>query len=234
MGTILITGGAVRIGREIALSLLKKKYKVIIHYNTSHKEALNLKKLHLEIEIIKCDFNDINQVAQLLDSIDNLDAIINNASTFQMDNITNISPIGFNAHFNVNTLAPILLSQCFIEKFKKGDIINILDTWAQDLPDNFLSYTLSKNALRDFTLMASQTAPKSIRINGISLGFTLYKPGSSKQLFEQNQKKYPSTPELVCQMIDFVLSEKMNGKIIDLTKHHVADKLAQPSNSVNS
>lgn len=225
MSIILITGGAVRIGREIALSLLKKKHKVIVHYNTSDSEALSLKKLHPEIELIKCDLNDINQVGHLLNSIDNLDAIINNASAFQNDNIGNISPSSFNTHFNVNLLAPILLSQRFIEKFKKGDIINILDTWAQDLPGVFLSYTLSKNALRDFTLIASQTAPKSIRINGISLGFTLYKPGNSKQLFEERQKKYPTTPELVCQMTDFILSEKMNGKIIDLTKHYVADKL---------
>ena len=62
--TILITGGAQRIGKAIALSLKNNNLNFIIHYNNSIKEAKDLKnslvKSGNQCEIIKCDLN--NQV----------------------------------------------------------------------------------------------------------------------------------------------------------------------------
>ena len=43
--TVLITGGAKRVGKEIALSLANKDTNLIIHYNKSLLEAKKLKLL---------------------------------------------------------------------------------------------------------------------------------------------------------------------------------------------
>ena len=68
--TILITGGAQRIGKAIALSLKNNNLNFVIHYNSSIKEAKDLKnsliKSGNQCEIIKCDLNKPGQVKKII------------------------------------------------------------------------------------------------------------------------------------------------------------------------
>ena len=68
--TILITGGAQRIGKAIALSLKNNNLNFVIHYNSSIKEAKDLKnsliKSGNQCEIIKCDLNKPGQVSKII------------------------------------------------------------------------------------------------------------------------------------------------------------------------
>ena len=65
---ILITGGSKRIGKEIAINFAKQGYNIILHYNTSKKEALQTK---LEInkisncEIIKGDLRNFKSTKKI-------------------------------------------------------------------------------------------------------------------------------------------------------------------------
>ena len=71
--TVLITGGAKRVGKEIALSLANKDTNLIIHYNKSLLEAKKLKLL-LEERGSKCALIKSN-----LSNQKDLKKIINNA-----------------------------------------------------------------------------------------------------------------------------------------------------------
>ena len=86
--TILITGGAQRIGKAIALSLKNNNLNFIIHYNNSIKEAKDLKnslvKSGNQCEIIKCDLNKPGQVSKIISKskriFGSVDFLVNNAS----------------------------------------------------------------------------------------------------------------------------------------------------------
>jgi pteridine reductase len=239
MKVILITGGATRLGRKISEHFIKSNevligvkrpspsdtditenagYKVIIHYNRSSEEATEMKSRYREVELVKCDFNKIDEVNKLFDTTEHIDVLINNASVFKNDSVETVTESSFAEHMNVNFLAPTILTKNFAAKFKRGHIINIVDSWAYDLPWNFISYVLSKNALRNFTSISSEALAPEIKVNAISLGFTLYNDIFSKYFFQQLQQKYPSNPELICRAIDFILLENLTGKIIDLCK----------------
>ena len=89
--TALITGGAIRIGKDICKKLHENGYNIICHYNKSENEAKDLKselnKLRKgSCEIFSLDLNDFEQVKELTNKINNnsnsLDLLVNNASSF--------------------------------------------------------------------------------------------------------------------------------------------------------
>ena len=70
LGTALITGGAKRIGREIALNLAKIGYDLVISFNKSQLEVKKLsqeikKNFQVKCEIFQCDLFDLEQTKKL-------------------------------------------------------------------------------------------------------------------------------------------------------------------------
>ena len=89
--TALITGGAIRIGREICKRMHENGYNIICHYNKSEIEAKDLKSelnslRENSCEIFCLDLNDLEQVKDLINKISvnfkSLDVLVNNASSF--------------------------------------------------------------------------------------------------------------------------------------------------------
>ena len=177
---IIITGGATRIGAAIARSLSGINKDIVIHYNKSKNLANKLKKeledLGSNVFLIKADLNNANQVRKLIKDAFNkmkgLDCLINNASVFENDNLTNLNDKSFSKHMNVNLKAPALLTQNFKKYVKKnyGIIINIIDQRIEKLTPYFLSYTLSKSALGTLTVTSAMKLAPNIRVNAISAG----------------------------------------------------------------
>ena len=69
--TVFITGAAKRIGKEIALSFKELGWNIIIHYNSSKEDALNLAK-----EINNANKNTAITVQGNLDVKEDVNAII--------------------------------------------------------------------------------------------------------------------------------------------------------------
>ena len=96
--TALITGGAIRIGKDICKKLHENGYNIICHYNKSENEAKDLKSELNQLrenscEIFCLDLNDFEQVEELITKISNnfnsLDVLVNNASSFFKTDIEN-------------------------------------------------------------------------------------------------------------------------------------------------
>ncbi len=173
----LVTGGARRIGREIAIFLAKLGYNIALHYHTSQtdaqKTADDIKQLGKTCEIFKCDLKNLSQTEDLIRCVTKvygkLDILINNAAVFDRADIKNSSTRIISDQFDVNVKAPYILTRDFANHSENGLIINMIDKKI-DLTDSVYSaYTLSKKALADLTSMSAlQLAPK-IRVNGIAL-----------------------------------------------------------------
>ncbi len=184
LGTALITGGAKRIGKEIALQLAKMGYDLVIHYNNSDLEALDLQKqiqkLGVDCALIKADLLDKKQVGNLvleLKKIKNWNLLINNASIFYQSNFLQSNIEELEKNFTIHLKIPAILGKTLAENCQQnqlsGNIINMIDKNIARYETKYFDYLLSKKSLAEFTkMLALQLAPQ-IRVNGIAPGFIL-------------------------------------------------------------
>jgi NAD(P)-dependent dehydrogenase (short-subunit alcohol dehydrogenase family) len=181
--TILITGGARRIGRIMSLGVAKAGGNVLIHHNNSSKQAAELKNeiqnMGQEADIIQADFSDpeaSHKIFKEIFSSQTIFGLVHNASIFDNLSWEDTQLHNWNQHININLTAPFFLSQLFsksIPESGKGRIINILDWRALRPGADHFPYTISKAALAALTKsMAVALSPK-ITVNGIALGAIL-------------------------------------------------------------
>ncbi len=195
---IVITGGANRIGRSIALELASYKTQIVIHYSKSFVAA---KKLKIELEslgaivyLFKADLNNLKQTQKIISfaqkKMKGLNCLINNASIFENDNLLNFSDKSFTKHLSINLKAPSILIRDFAKKFKGegGNIVNIIDQRVEKLTPFFFSYTLSKSGLATLTKTAAMKLAPKIRVNAVSPGPTLKNKRQSEKHFKKQWK----------------------------------------------
>ncbi|MEN8240678.1 MAG: SDR family oxidoreductase [Chloroflexota bacterium] len=180
---ILITGGAIRIGREIALAAADAGANVVLHYNTSTAAAEETRQAveakGVEAQLAQADLSNPSEVKRLVttaSSNGSLYALINNASIFEAGELQSTSLEAWNRHIEINLTAPFLLSQAFakvVGKDQEARIINLLDWRAiRPSPDHF-AYTISKAGLAALTQASAQALAPNIMVNAIAFGAIL-------------------------------------------------------------
>ncbi len=181
-GTVLVTGGAKRIGREICLRLSKEGFSIAIHYRTSEQEANQLvgdiESNGGKAKSLQCDLNDSDSVRGLIhkanESLGTVVGVVNNASFFSFDRIESISEELWTEHMRVNAFAPLVL----IAELSKSDqeaswVVNVLDFKIESPNADYLSYTGSRFAMYGLTsALAIDLAPR-IRVNSVAPGHVL-------------------------------------------------------------
>lgn len=234
--TVLITGAAKRIGREIALSMAEAGWNVAVHYNYSGDEAEEtaqcIRRLGVRACIIRADMMVAAQVpgilAQANEQVGPVTCLVNNASVFKNDNILNLTHESWHENVTVNLYAPVLLIQAFIKQLPDArppgmyNIINMLDYAVWRYPEKFLSYTASKAGLWALTgQLAYSLAGHHIRINAIGPGNTLPNQHESKERFMAARLASPlgvgADTDEICRAVHFILaSPSMTGQMIAL------------------
>jgi NAD(P)-dependent dehydrogenase (short-subunit alcohol dehydrogenase family) len=180
---VLITGGALRIGRSLALAAARSGNDVVIHYNQSQSEAesvrAEIEKLGRKAIILQADLADPAQVDTLIPRIleyGSLYGLVNNASVFAPLDWESSRLEDWNHTLMVNLMAPFLLSQAFARMLRpgeKGRIINLLDWRAMRPGPDHLPYTISKSALAALTQSLAVALAPQINVNGLALGAVL-------------------------------------------------------------
>ena len=227
---LLITGGATRVGREIALHFAERGWNIALHYYKSSSKAQNLKKIIeqnlVNVALIKADLKNAKQVEKIIPlakkQLGTIDCLINNAALFEKDDISNFTIKGWNDHLNTNLLAPAILIKQFAKQASKknpSDIINIIDQRIFKLTPIFMSYTLSKSALYTLTkTMAMRLAP-NIKVNGIAPGPTIKSKRQSDKHFNKQAKstllKKPVRLEDICGTVEYLINNSsVTGQVI--------------------
>ena len=227
---LLITGGATRVGREIALHFAERGWNIALHYYKSSSKAQNLKKIIeqnlVNVALIKADLKNAKQVEKIIPlakkQLGTIDCLINNAAVFEKDDISNFTIKGWNDHLNTNLLAPTILTKQFAKQASKknpSDIINIIDQRIFKLTPIFMSYTLSKSALYTLTkTMAMRLAP-NIKVNGIAPGPTIKSKRQSDKHFNKQAKstllKKPVRLEDICGTVEYLINNSsVTGQVI--------------------
>jgi len=227
---LLITGGATRIGKEIALHFSKKGWNVAIHYFKSSFKAKNLKKIieenSVKAALIKADLKNTKQVEKIIPlakkKLGTINCLINNAALFEKDDILNFTTKSWNDHLNINLLAPTILTKQFAKQASKktiSNIINIIDQRVFKLTPIFMSYTLSKSALYTLTkTMAMRLAP-SIKVNGIAPGPIIKSKRQSDKHFNQQIKstllKKVVLVKDLCDTVEYLINnDSITGQVV--------------------
>jgi NAD(P)-dependent dehydrogenase (short-subunit alcohol dehydrogenase family) len=225
--TVLVTGSAKRLGREIALGLASGGWQVAVHFRGSAGDAAktveDCRKLagaSALVESFQADLDDEAQTRALLPRVIQhfgaVDAVVNNASIFEHDSVNSFGYEALLAHVRTNTGAPVLLAQALHEhvcqRSGAGVVVNLLDQklWNQN-PD-FLSYTLSKAALEAANTMLAMAFAPQLRVVGVAPGLTITSHLLSPEKFDQLHRLSPlgrsSTPEDVVATVKFALENQ--------------------------
>lgn len=218
----IVTGGAKRIGRAIALMLARRGYDIILHYNASIDEAENTAK---EIEasgrrcyLLSANFDDMTQVLTFIphayEISNNCNLLINSASIFERARLLDTDEDLFNRHFNVNFKTPFFLSRDFARFYKLGQIINILDTKISKNMIAYFAYTLTKKALYEFTKMAAKELAPNIRVNGIGPGLILPPPGQDESYLDEKSRSIPLNRKGNLESIESAISFLIDNDFI--------------------
>jgi NAD(P)-dependent dehydrogenase (short-subunit alcohol dehydrogenase family) len=176
-GWALVTGGARRLGRVLALGAAEAGYDVIVHARNAEDaaETVNLVRgLGRGAQAIGGDLADPRVPSTLIASAPGpMTLLVNCVSMFENDRIENLTVTGLDAAYATNLRAPLLLAQAFaaaLPKDRRGLIVNILDQRVWRLNPQFFSYTVTKAALWAATQTLAQGLSPRIRVNAIGPG----------------------------------------------------------------
>lgn len=218
--TVLVTGGARRLGRAIALELAAAGWQVAVHYRGSAAQARQTVadcSRHAPAHAFQADLGDEAQVRALLPQVvaqfGSVDAVVNNASRFEHDDAASFGVGALVAHMVTNTAAPVLLAQALAahlqERQASGAVVNMLDQKLWNPNPDFFSYTLSKAALESATTLLAQALAPAVRVVGVAPGLTLTSHLLSQERFEELHRLAPlgrsSTPDDVAHAVRFAL-----------------------------
>jgi NAD(P)-dependent dehydrogenase (short-subunit alcohol dehydrogenase family) len=231
--SVLITGGAVRIGRTTALHLARKGWNVVIHYRHSGDEIpqdlAELKALKVKAVAVQADLRVENALSGLIRQATAtlgmpLTALVNNAAVFEKDQLSTFTRSDWDKHMDVNLYAPLRLIADFAAQLPSsshGSVVNLIDGCeAMCMSPAFLTYSLSKYGLAHATRLLAQDLAPRIRVNGISPGLTLPKAGE-EAMFDRLVAKLPlqrpTAPEEIAAMVAHLLeSPSITGQIVAL------------------
>jgi len=234
--TALVTGAAKRIGNAIATGLAKERVNVIIHYSRSESEAKKLQKslvaLGVESWTIKMDLHGAKSCEDLLEeayrSAGRMEILVNNASIFLPNEVTNVSLKSIELEMFINAWTPFLLTRDFSKKTRSGKIVNLLDTRIAGYDFNHFAYYLSKKMLEVLTESMALRLSPNITVNGIAPGLILPPEGKDLAYLEQRKntvpmKKYGALIDIVETVIFLLRSDFITGQVIyvDGGKHLV-------------
>lgn len=226
--TALVTGGAKRIGRATVLALGSEGVDIVVHDHQSlqgecEKLCGELEEFGVKSWIVPADFADPSGYQSLVgrayEAAGRLDILINNASVFSPDTLTDANFNEVVRQMQINAWAPFVLSREFARRTGKGKIVNILDTRIAGFDFKHLSYIMSKNALYLLTRMTAVEFAPYISVNSVAPGLILPPEGKDERYLEKLADTVPlrrhGDPRDVTDAVLFLLkSNFITGQVI--------------------
>jgi 3-oxoacyl-[acyl-carrier protein] reductase/pteridine reductase len=179
--TALVTGGARRIGREIALSLARAGYDVAITYRESRGEATEVTQAieaagvrALAIEMDQRSEPSIQAAIQtLIATWGSLDLLINNAAIIEKSPLAEITLADWDRVFDSNTRGPFLVARECLPYLKvtNGRIVNLGSLGGSSAWPQHAHYCASKAALHSLTLTMAKALAPEISVNCVAPGY---------------------------------------------------------------
>lgn len=218
--TAIVTGAGKRVGAVIAAELAADGWTVVGHvHHADDNVPKGVEKVVAELADAACAKAIFAAAAKLPP----VRLLVNNAARFANDELGAFNAQELDAHMAVNLRAPILLTQELARRHSAGEdalIVNLLDSKLAAPNPDFLSYTLSKQALAGFTELAARAlAPQGIRVNGIAPALMLRSSGQTEENFERVHSRNPlrrgvEPSDVVSAIRYFVSAQAVTGEVL--------------------
>ncbi len=178
----LVTGGAKRLGRAIALELARAGSSIALHYNQSEKEAGEARKdivrLGCACRLYRADLSKPAEVESLarrvLRDFKACDVLVNSAAVFPQVPLEKASQRDFDWPYEVNLRAPALLTKALglwnHRKKRDARVINIGDVGGALAWPGALPYSLSKAGLLQLTRASARRLAPHVLVNCVAPG----------------------------------------------------------------
>ena len=175
------------------MALARDGWAVAVHYNRSRAPAEEVADAIAaaggHAVAVPADLSDAEAVGGLVPAAAAalgrpLTGLVNNASTFVDDRLTDMTGEGWDRHMGANLRAPCFLMQAFAAQLPDGEhgaIVNLIDQRVRKPTPQFFTYSLSKAGLAWATVTAAQELAPRVRVNGIAPGPTLRNPRQSEE-----------------------------------------------------
>jgi pteridine reductase len=181
----LVTGSARRIGAAIACRLHAAGYDLALH---CHRSRAELDALAAELEAARpgstfvqqadlADFDRLPElVAHAIGRYGRLDALVNNASSFQPTPVGGATPAQWDALFASNARAPFFLAQAAAPHLAAtgGAIVSLADIYGERPLRGHALYCMAKAALIMMTRSLALELGPAVRVNAVSPGAILW------------------------------------------------------------
>jgi len=230
----LVTGGAVRLGKAIAVSLAQRGADAAITYNSSAGPAeaavAEITATGCRAAAFQADFSRMPDMARLVDEVlarfGHLDILVNSAAIFEPGEWDTTTEENWDRHFAINLKVPFFLSQAFGRHVKargtRGHIVNIAD-WRGVRPGmDHMAYTLTKVGVVGMTDSLALALAPEIQVNAIAPGLILPPPGANEAFVTRKAAELPlarsGSPEEIVKAVLYLLdSDFVTGELLYVT-----------------
>ena len=221
----LVTGGAHRVGRAIALELARAGADIIVHYGRSadeaEKTASEIQALGRRCLLCSADLREVEEAVETLtqaaEAMGRLDVLVNSAASFKKQSLPKVQPEDWDASQAVNVRAPFFLVQSLAEFMRASDlpdgqagcIVNISDLSAVQAWSSYIQHGVSKAGILHLTRILARELAPDLRVNAILPGAILPPPGVSsdselwKKIGSASPLGRPGRPAFVAQTVRF-------------------------------
>jgi len=225
----VVTGGAVRLGREIALGLAKAGYAIGLHYHNSHEEAQStareIEEHGVQVFLLQADLCNPEEISRIFAQVEGmpfkLSVLINSAAIMTRGNLRTLIVDDWDATLNLNLRAPWLCAQeaARLMEVSGGVIINLSDSGAGKTWSGFPAYTVSKAGVEVLTRLLARTLAPKIRVNAVAPGLIMQSVDSSPDQWQNLVKKLPANrdgnPQDVVRAVLFLIENQyITGEIL--------------------
>lgn len=227
----LITGGAKRVGKAIALELASAGANIAITYRSSEKEAsqtvFQLKKAGVKAHAFYAESSSGESVRdcvrQIKSKFGGIDILINSAANFIKIPFEQLTEQDFDDSIQVNLKGPYLFSVeigKIMLKQKRGKIVNISD-WAGLRPyKNYIPYCVSKGGLITLTKALAKSLAPHVQVNAILPGAVLlpedFNRNDKKKIMKETPLQRIGSPRDIAKTVHFLIegSDFITGALI--------------------
>lgn len=230
--TVLITGGARGIGRQLALDFGAAGYNVIINYNKSEKQAMELVNelcaKEVACQALRADVSDAAQVNYMADKImfGTVDTLVNNAGIAHMGLLQYDSEEDFDRVIGVDLKGVWLTTRRFLPAMISngfGRIINISSFWAERGSSTETAYSAAKAGVNGLTKALSREVGEYVTVNAVVAGLIATEmndpvpPDALIRIVDNTPVRRIGRPEDVSNAVLFLADEKssfINGALL--------------------
>jgi pteridine reductase len=233
---VLVTGGAKRVGAAICRRLHAAGAQLAVHYRSSEEEAMILQKELNKLRpksaaVFQADLLDLQALPQLVHQViknfGQLDALVNNASSFYATPLADIDEQQWHDLLGTNLKAPLFLAQAAADELRRrhGCIVNIVDIHAERPMHGHLLYSTAKAGLVALTKGLAQEMAPQVRVNAVAPGVIVW-PETGAWMDEAERRKIVAhtllkregEPDDIARTVQFLLSDSpyITGQVISV------------------